>query len=301
VDWQGVYSHTEEPDDSALTSNYNGQTFDNGARTVDFDGESFGGYAATVRLNRVTRRLFSVLRASAWSPTFRADNGFVTRNSASEVAFENYRDFRWESGLVHRFNIGVTTGRVWNWEGQRKDEWVRPGMVLQFTGRYSVDIGHLWSRERFREINFDRIHETFIRLIGEGSNVFRWGVGWGIQRNHIARNLATPTEGNGHTLSTSAAIFPVERLVIRPLYYRESLDRSDNGQPIFRAAVFRTRFNYQFTRELFLRLVVQYYKEETYAQSDPTQIEQYESLSLEPLLTYRVNPFTLFYIGSTHQ
>ncbi|HUG28699.1 MAG TPA: hypothetical protein VMK53_10435, partial [Gemmatimonadales bacterium] len=42
----------------------------------------------------------------------------------------------------------------------------------------------------------------------------------------------------------------------------------------------------QFTRELFLRLIVQY--------NDFGQ-----QLSIEPLVTYRASPFTMVYLGST--
>jgi len=44
--------------------------------------------------------------------------------------------------------------------------------------------------------------------------------------------------------------------------------------------------NYQLTRELFLRLVVQY--------NDFSK-----GIDFDPLLTYRLNAFTAFFIGST--
>ena len=45
--------------------------------------------------------------------------------------------------------------------------------------------------------------------------------------------------------------------------------------------------NYQFTRRLFLRVVTQYNNFN----------DRYE---IDPLLTYKVNPFTAVYVGSTH-
>ncbi|MCK4631759.1 MAG: hypothetical protein KAT79_00745 [candidate division Zixibacteria bacterium] len=50
--------------------------------------------------------------------------------------------------------------------------------------------------------------------------------------------------------------------------------------------ILRSRLNYQFSRELSLRLIVQYN-------------DFYDDLDLEPLLTYRLNPFTVFYVGAT--
>jgi hypothetical protein len=55
---------------------------------------------------------------------------------------------------------------------------------------------------------------------------------------------------------------------------------------VFSGYILRNRASLQFTRELFLRLVVEY--------------DSFDrALALEPLLTYRANPFTLVYIGSS--
>jgi hypothetical protein len=54
--------------------------------------------------------------------------------------------------------------------------------------------------------------------------------------------------------------------------------------------ILRVRRNFlqdSYIGELFLRLVVQY--------NDFSH-----GLNLEPLLSYKINPFTIFYIGSTH-
>ena len=48
------------------------------------------------------------------------------------------------------------------------------------------------------------------------------------------------------------------------------------------------RVNVQFTREFFLRMIFQYN-------------EFADSYDFEPLLTYRINPFTVFYVGSGHR
>ena len=49
----------------------------------------------------------------------------------------------------------------------------------------------------------------------------------------------------------------------------------------------RTRVNLQLTRRLFLRTVVEYDDFGT-------------DLDVEPLLSYKVNPFTVLYLGSAH-
>jgi hypothetical protein len=88
-----------------------------------------------------------------------------------------------------------------------------------------------------------------------------------------------------------ATIKPSTQLNIQPnlwystLSYPEGHERA--GEKIFSAWIYRVRCNYQFSRELSLRLVGQYFTEGG-------------SLSIEPLLTYKLNPFTIFYVGSSH-
>jgi len=60
-----------------------------------------------------------------------------------------------------------------------------------------------------------------------------------------------------------------------------------DGGEIFDGYIFRARTIFNLTRQLYARIVVQY---------DDFD----EALSLEPLVTYQINPFTLFYVGSTN-
>jgi hypothetical protein len=64
------------------------------------------------------------------------------------------------------------------------------------------------------------------------------------------------------------------------------MDSRETGERFYEGYILRTRFKYNFTRSWFLRLVLQYN-------------EFSDRLDVEPLLTYKVNPFTVFYIGST--
>ncbi|HUF07800.1 MAG TPA: hypothetical protein VMO47_00680 [Rhodothermales bacterium] len=65
------------------------------------------------------------------------------------------------------------------------------------------------------------------------------------------------------------------------------LTDKDSGETIFNGYIARGRFNFQFDKRLLLRLIMQY-------------DEFDDRLEIDPLITYRVNPFTAFYVGSTH-
>ncbi len=76
------------------------------------------------------------------------------------------------------------------------------------------------------------------------------------------------------------------RFLLEPSLQYSDLSVDDGATEVFRGFVLRTRASLQFTRELFMRVVVQW---DDFA----------GRLSVEPLLTYRLNPFTVFYVGAT--
>ena len=80
---------------------------------------------------------------------------------------------------------------------------------------------------------------------------------------------------------------PLQRLTIRPSINFASLADLETNETFFTGYILRTQANLQFTRELSLRLVTQYNGFD-------------DRLDVEPLLSYRLNPFSIFYVGSTH-
>lgn len=65
------------------------------------------------------------------------------------------------------------------------------------------------------------------------------------------------------------------------------LSKERGGEKLYSGYIFRNKTSFQFTRNFFLRLVVQY---------DSFN----KSFDIDPLLSYKWNPFTIFYIGSSH-
>ena len=56
-----------------------------------------------------------------------------------------------------------------------------------------------------------------------------------------------------------------------------------------------SRWNWQFTRELSIRAILQY--EATLANETLTSLETHKNFNVDLLVTYRVNPWTAFYVG----
>jgi hypothetical protein len=282
-----------------FTAGLGATTFDRGDHTAAFNGESFSGDAFYASLERDNPQWEFDLDYWQYSPTFRADNGFVTQNDSRRgIGWTGYW-FRPQRGLVEEFLPNVGFGRIWNYEDVRKDEWLRPELFFTFKGQTQAWIAHLWSREQFRGVVFPDIRRGAVWVNSNFSDPVKLGLTVEYGR-FIARNLdPAPVLGRGATVETWGTFKPVQRLVIEPSFIYSTLRAPDDGARIFDAYIARARSQYQFTRELFLRLVVQYTDRNRRTDLAVPRTRR-KALEIDPLLSYKVNPFTVAYLGSTH-
>ncbi|MGH7542354.1 MAG: hypothetical protein ACREK7_00310, partial [Gemmatimonadota bacterium] len=142
-----------------------------------------------------------------------------------------------------------------------------------------------WTPERFAGAEFDDLRNWWLYFNSDFSELLQGG--FFLQRERdIARFEEPPVVGEGTHLEVWTTIRPWERLVIEPNLNYSELHDLETGEELFRGYVLRTRTNFHFTRELFMRLVFQW--------------DDFDGqFNVEPLLTYRINPFTMFFVGST--
>ncbi len=286
LEMQFVGSHTEELNNQELSSSVEDLTFDNGKYTAALDGESFSGFATELSLERNARHWNLNFDYTARSPTFRADNGFITQNNIHETILWTEYTFYFD-GLVERVEPNVVSGYFWNFDGERKDQFLWFGLDLRMKAQTNAGIQWLVrSDEVFRGIDFRQLNRFEAWVNSNFSNPLKLGV-WGSFGRSIARNLETPKFGRSRDVEVWGTIKPTSRLEIRPNFRFAALYDEETDEEIFKGYILRTRVNFQFTRQLFLRLVTQY--------NDFS-----ERFEVDPLLTYKINPFTAFYIGSTH-
>jgi hypothetical protein len=289
-EWQALYSRTEEPNNTALYGNTT--RFDGTAHSSAFDGESFDGSAVYASFERDARHWNFDFDYWASTPTFRADNGFVFRNDDRRATLWTGYTLYPNTKLVDRYTPSIVLGRFWNTDGVRKDNFIVPGINLQFKAQTNVNLSYVISTERFNNIVFDGIRRVQLNVNSDFSNSLTGG--FYLEHGRlIARREDPPVLGRGTNFQIWATMKPLRQLIIQPEFAYFTLEHP-NGTEIASANVLRTRINYQFTRELFLRMVVQYSQEEQGGRQTD------KGLNIEPLLSYKLNPFTIFYIGSTH-
>lgn len=282
----GVASYTDEPASYLASDGLFPATFDNGKYTSKFDNESYWGNSFYVSVERSARHWSFDVDLRQYSPTFRADNGFIGLNNRREIVFWNDLTFTPNRKVVLAYGPTVSLGRVWNYDGKRKDEWFVSSFNVTLPLQTVTSIELLISRENYRSRQFDHIRHLRWYVESKPAEEIALNVEARDTR-YIARNVSPPVLGDGYEFEVELAFKPLQRFVVEPAWAYTELRHPDDGDLIFAGYVTRSQFNYQFSREWYLRLIIQY--------------DSFDrAISIEPLITYELNPFTIFFAGSTH-
>jgi hypothetical protein len=304
IEGQIVASYTREPDDTTLTQGFNDTTFANGRYSAAYDGENYSGNAINLSFARNARHWSFDFDFRQTSPTFRAANGFVTQNDNRRYIFWTGYTFYYEDSFIERFIPNVHSGYVQNFSGLTKDAWINAELSLRFKGQTVFEASYMWNNENFKRLKFDQINRFQFYFNSDFSDVFRFGsflrAGY-----FVANRRGNPATGDPPVRARGTESFefwsdikPWERLVITPTYQFSEAYSAQTSSFIYRAHVLRTRFELQITRELALRLVGQYVRNEV--PDDELSGNCYEEFfSIEPLLYYKLNPFSAIYAGMT--
>jgi hypothetical protein len=331
IEWQTLGSYTQEPvapdfvdtslysidtsfvidtmtndtTDVVVDSSYSGiaqSRFNHDEHTVALDGENYWGAGTYFSLERSGKVWNFDYDYEDYTPTFRADNGFVTQAGYRAMYLWTGWFMRPNKGWLLNVEPSVSLGRIWNHEAQFtlsdrnpgvKDEWVRPGLFLEFKGQTTFYSEVLFSCERFgmNQEFFTYIRRGYFELNTRPFKTIGFGgwvnVGTGIYRDRVNPELGNQTNAGGYV-----NLRPTQQLFISPEIEFAKLDHRDDymqanpdsAQNVYKGFIVRSRVTYQFTREMNLRVIVQY--------NDFS-----DRFDLEPMFSYKINPFTVFYLG----
>lgn len=285
---QVMGSHTQEPDDPAVTEDFDDIHFgDRKQYTSYFDGERFDGYAAEANVIRSARHLNFNLWYENYSPTFRSDNGFVRANNYQVLGWWNDYLFQLDDHpFIERIEPQFEWGRKNNHEGWFKDTWYQPSLWVQFKKQISLWTGFIWSDERFAGERVNGIRRLAVNVDTHFSRLLSGGFYINGGRS-VVRDRDDPRLGFQRQVELWTTLKPTSQLQLETNYVYYRLDELGSGDEIFNTFIVRNRLSYQFTRNLFFRVVGQYVDSAKYVQVDP-------------LLSYKINPFTVFFVGSSH-
>jgi hypothetical protein len=284
---QVLYSHTKEPNDPALSSDFTDTTFGGKNYTSTFDGEAFPGYGILTSLRREARHWNFSLNYNDISPTLRAENGFIANNNYRMGTIWTGAYFQPNNSILDAAEPAFNWGRKLNYNGAFKDTWYAPQISIVFKKQTSIWTQYIWSKERFKNVLVKGISRSEGNISTNASEKISGGFYWRVGRS-VAREEDPPVLGRERTYEIWGTLKPTPRLMFDADYTFSKMLGPDASSELFRGYITRSRLTYQFTRCLFLRLVTQY-------NNFNREIE------IDPLLSYKINPFTVFFVGSTHR
>ncbi len=287
IEFQLIASHTDEINNPALTdSAFNEMTFDDGKYTAALDGESFWGHAFTAEIERRTADYWLEGRYMERSPTFRADNGFEPQNNDRVAMAEIGGIKRFEdSKIMENINGNFHLGRKWNFEGVQKDEWAMLSFELKFrAAQTGIHSRFMASNELFAGTQFDGIWLAHTCFRTQPWEALRFGGNYDYGHRIARYDLVM---GKETSYGIWADIKPLSRLLVSTSYRRVFSDNLEIDERLFSQSILRLRTDLQLSRRFSFRLITQYN-------------DRYRSWDFDPLLTYRVNSLSVFYVGSTH-
>jgi hypothetical protein len=295
------------------------------------NGNHYGGPADKVEVRRNGLHFNYVGTYQDVSPGFVTMPGFVNRSDIREMYNLLYYRFRPKKGWILAWGPSFRQRYDFDHEGNRLDTFYDP--YLRIEGRGQT---HIWLspyeelRERLRPQDF-----TFIGLPGVTHNqdyhehlsqaIFQTGyfrkatVGatysFGDGPNFVPAANALPQFllSRSDSASVSLSFRPLTPLKIENTYLFSRLRATDStyletlaqipgiGKGIFNDHIVRSKWNWQFTPQLSLRLIMQY--NSLLANTPGNTVYPYTYLPTEKefnadfLLTYLIHPGTAVYVG----
>lgn len=281
---QILYSNTKELNDTLLFDDT--RTFGLSGYTAAFDGQLYPGNAARVSLDRRARNYSFHLSYEELSPTFQAQDGFITGTDRRQFNFNQVYTIYPLNSVLNSASFSSHVGSRFNSNGVlKRDRFV---LIADFHLKSQTYV-HFGVRpydfELFHGSRFDHIFRFYFTVATHPIDGFSFWTH--LQLGRFVDRSDTASLGKGHSLNIGMSVSPTDQLQLSLTYSRSGLSALNGKKLFFDGYIARGKAVYQFTPEIFVRLIAQYDKFSG-------------QISVDPLFGYKLNPFTVFYAGSTH-
>ncbi|NIT55942.1 MAG: hypothetical protein GWN00_06800 [Aliifodinibius sp.] len=280
---QAAYANTKELDDPELFDDP--RPLGESSYDAAFNGEQFGGTLFTSEFSRQAKYYDFSFGYTSYSPTFHTQSGFI--NQVDQRRFEGSQSLSYYPGWNWLSDGSVSISGTWRYDfsGQFQERYIFTRWSNNFGGQTNLSISFLpINDERFRGRLFTQMNRLMINVSTNPLNAL--SLSTHVDFGKYVNRQENPTLGEGYNISADATVKPTSRLEMSLSYNYSELSAANGEEEYFSGDIYRLNGNYNFSKNLFARVITQYNSFN-------------EQLQVYPLLYYKANPFTKFYIGMT--
>lgn len=312
------------------------------SRTGEVDADPINGGMWTARLERSGREFSFNAEVEDWSNHFEAANGFIRRVGITQVQSRVGRNwYGANNALVERWGPSLQAEVTW----ERDDFWAGRGwqeaelelntsvsfrgnttvFTNLFVNQFDFDLDAydgLFTRDAANGlVPFYPDQSQFSPLLGGRLSLFfnKWQSFRGRANVEYRetpifdRNTATPAEvGSAWTADGNFTISPLSALAVEVGIRHSVIKRQQDGSTYSTATIPRVRAQYQLSRSLFVRGIMEYGAQERIAAAaadgsalefcadgvcEPATGSVVNDISVEALVAYEPSPGTVFFLG----
>ncbi len=269
-------------------------------------GEATTGYQRNIQINHSGRTVNSHSHFIETTDNFRTDLGFQNRffkPDTSGIHNNVTLNFYPEGSSLNRWSTGFSDVYLNDNDGTRIYHQLGPSLNLNWAttgiGFSFTDYAEILRPQDFPGIITNTRYDYETYQVNIFDSTLQTATFRASYREGRALNLVPPIGTLPYVADTSRIDFtflwrPIDRLSINNTYFLTELENRGGGAKVFTNEIFRSNWNYQFTKELSLRFIAQY--DETEA-GPATRLEDDENLNFDVLLRYVINPWSAFYVG----
>jgi hypothetical protein len=278
----------------------NTETFEDGVLTT--------GRQTNWRVNRNGRSFNTHFHWTDQSDNFDVPLGILSRNyQPGAQGLHGFAEYRFwpEDTWLDRIGPRVFFANQEDTTGLRIYNEFSPQLQMTWAGDSSFNVGSNSIKERLRPQDFaglaaTRDYSQRRYFVGFSSDSLqKWGFGGGFDVGTVINFVPPlgeePELADRLFIEGSLLWRPIDRLRVDTTLLSTELDDREGRGTIFTDRIVRTRWNYQFTKEMSLRVILQH--EDTNPNPELSRLTREENLNLDVLFRYVLNPWSALYVG----
>ena len=274
--------------------------------TRNTDGSYLAGPAFEFDLAKSSHALNADLHYTGRSDGFRTLSGFDPQPDIHTINEDvNYTWWPKKSRYVLNYGTDLNSYQIRDREGNTINWGVEPQFYIEFHRQTRINYGYATEAETLRPRDFSVLarnvdflrHTNVVQFRSAPLPQVSFSIDyrWGRRVNYAPAVAAPPYLARRNGVDLEMTLHPVNRLQVDNSYLWFRLGGVESRLPAFNNHILRSKWNYQFTRELSARVILQY--NSILANPLWTSLAPAKTMNADFLISYLLHPGTAIYAG----